>query len=334
MNTNFQAKDASRRDGPTWVKQIGDDGEFRRKDSQFRNWVTDDPHADFSVESGRYHLYVSFACPWAHRTLITRALKGLEEHVSVDVSDHFLPHDGWQFTGQDEGATVDTVNGKMRLRDVYYLADPHYEGSVTVPTLWDKKQSTIANNESAEIVRIFNAEFNRLAAHPEVDLYPAHLRAEIDAINEWVYPQINNGVYQSGFARSQAAYERAVKSLFDGLERAEALLSQRRYLTGGRLTEADVRLWTTLIRFDAVYVTHFKCNIKRLVDYPNLWAYTRELYAHPAFGQTTNFEHIKKHYFASHESINPYRIVPLGPEIDYDAPHRREHLAAEWFPPA
>lgn len=334
MNTKLQTRNSSRPDGPTWLKQIGDDGEFRRRDSQFRSWVKDVPEADFPVERDRYHLYVSYACPWAHRTLIARMLKGLEEHITVDVSDHFLPHDGWQFSGQDAGATLDTVNGKMRLRDIYYEADPHYEGSVTVPTLWDKKQSTIVNNESAEIIRMFNADFQRLAAHPGVDLYPTHLRHEIDSINEWVYPLINNGVYRSGFARSQAAYERAVQGLFDGLDRAEALLSERRYLTGGRLTEADVRLWTTLIRFDAVYVTHFKCNIKRLVDYPNLWGFTRELYAHPAFCETTNFEHIKKHYFASHESINPHRIVPLGPEVDYNAPHGRERLPAEWFPEA
>lgn len=319
-------------DGPTWEKQIQKSGEFVRRSTTFRNEISAQSDAEFPAESGRYHLYVSYACPWAHRTLLMRGLKGLEAHISYDVSDWLLPHGGWTFSAHDPGATLDRVNGKGSLREIYRIADPDYSGSLTVPTLWDKKKSTIANNESSEIIRFFNSEFNAFSSSPSDDYYPEELRSEIDAINEWVYPQINNGVYRAGFARSQAAYDRAVLGLFEALDRAEALLSQRRYLTGGRLTEADIRLWTTLIRFDAVYVTHFKCNLRRLVDYPNLWGYTRELFAHPVFRETTHFDHIKEHYFGSHESINPHRIVPRGPELNYDEPHGREHLAAEWFP--
>lgn len=318
--------------GTTWQKQISQDGEFERHDSSFRNWVSAASDAPFPAQAGRYHLYVSYACPWAHRTLIVRRLKGLETQVSFDVSDWFLPTEGWTFNAESEGATLDTVGGMRRLRDIYYKVDPKYKGSVTVPVLWDKQRGTIVNNESSEIIRMLNSEFNVIAEHPEVDLYPEQLRSEIDHINAWVYPNINNGVYRCGFARSQTAYDRAVSALFDSLDRAEALLNERRYLTGDRLTEADVRLWTTLIRFDAVYVTHFKCNIRRIVDYPNLWGFCRELYAHPAFRETTNFTHIKHHYFESHDSVNPFRIVPAGPRVDYDKPHGRERLASAWFP--
>lgn len=325
-------KEGPAQDGPTWQRQIAQDGTFQRRNSAFRRFVEARPGAEFAAEAGRYHLYVSLACPWAHRTLIMRRLKGLERAVSYDVVDWFLPHDGWTLEAKTEGATQDTVNGERSLRDIYRRVESDYRGSVTVPTLWDKKKSTIVNNESSEIIRMFNTEFNEFSERPEYDFYPEDLRAEIDEINEWVYPDINNGVYCAGFARSQKAYEVAVLRLFDSLDRAENILSTRRYLTGARLTEADIRLWTTLIRFDNVYVTHFKCNIRRLIDYPNLWGFTRELYAHPAFRRTTNFTHIKHHYFESHESINPYRIVPLGPEADYDAPHGRGHLTAEWFP--
>ncbi len=325
---------ADTEDGPTWEKQIDKKGEFVRRDSRFRQAVSAASDAPFPAESGRYHLYVSLACPWAHRTLIVRGLKGLEGHITVDVSDWFLPTDGWTFTAGSEGATLDTVEGERRLRDIYEKASPGYRGSVTVPTLWDKKKHTIVNNESSEILRMLGSEFNALAQNPDMDLYPAELRAEIDAINEWVYPSINNGVYRCGFARSQSAYDRAVTELFDALDRAEALLSKRRYLTGDRFTETDVRLWTTLIRFDPVYATHFKCNVRRIVDYPNLWGYTKELYAHPVFRQTTDFTHIKRHYFESHESLNPHRIVPAGPALDYQTPHGRDHLRASWFPPS
>lgn len=327
-------QDKTASDGPTWQKQIRSDGEFVRRGSVFREWITQDPDGEFTPDSQRYHLYVSLACPWAHRTLIVRLLKGLEEEISYDVADWLLPPRGWTFRAESEGATLDTVNGSESLRAIYERVNPDYTGSVTVPTLWDKKHGTIVNNESSEIIRMFNSEFNARAKHSAVDLYPEALRAEIDSIGEWVYPLINNGVYQAGFARSQHAYERAAQGVFEGLDRAERLLSERRYIAGNRLTEADIRLWTTLIRFDSVYLTHFKCNLSRLSDYPNLWAYTRELYAHPAFRGTTNFVHIKHHYFESHESFNPFRIVPIGPVIDFDAPHDRERLPCQWFPVA
>lgn len=321
-------------DGPTWVKQVNADGAFERRDAGFRDFVEGTEDARFPAEAGRYHLYVSYACPWAHRTLIARRLKGLEEHISVDVSDWFLPHDGWTFTARDPGSTLDTVNGKSRLRDIYYEVQPDYRGSVTVPTLFDRQGKTIVNNESSEILRMFNSSFDAVCSNPAIDLYPADLRTEIDEINAWVYPSINDGVYRCGFARSQQAYEEAVRALFDGLDRAEALLGERRYLAGDRFTEADIRLWTTLIRFDVVYATHFKCNLRRLVEYPNLWGFARELYAHPAFSETTHFDHIKHHYFESHDSLNPHRIVPLGPLLNYDEPHGRDHLRSAWFPAA
>lgn len=330
--SNANAKTHSVEDGPTWQRQITRDGTFQRRDAVFRHAIEARADAQFPAELGRYHLYVSLACPWAHRTLIMRRLKGLEHVISYDVVDWFLPHDGWTLEAKTAGATLDSVNGEGSLRAIYQRAEPGYRGSVTVPTLWDRKQSTIVNNESSEILRMQNSEFNQFAERPQYDFYPANLRAEIDRINEWVYPNINNGVYRAGFARSQQAYEEAVKNLFDALERAERILENNRYLTGGRLTEADIRLFTTLIRFDMVYVTHFKCNLKRLVDFPHLWGFTRELYAHPAFRETTDFTHIKHHYFESHDSINPFRIVPLGPVLDFTSPHGRNHLPIEWFP--
>ncbi len=322
--------DAGQADGNTWEKQIGEEGAFHRREAVFREHISNS--ARFAAESGRYHLYVSLACPWAHRTLIVRELKGLASHVSVNVSDWFLPSEGWTFTAKDEHSTLDTVCGERRLRDIYYRANPAYQGSVTVPALWDRRHMTIVNNESAEIIRMFNSELNTIAERPQVDLYPEELRNEIDAINAWVYPGINDGVYRCGFARTQSAYDQAVRSLFDALDRAEALLTKRRYLAGDRFTEADVRLFTTLIRFDVVYATHFKCNIRRIVDYPSLWGFTRELFAHPAFCGTTDFAHIKGHYFESHTSLNPQRIVPAGPLLDYSVPHGRSHLPAAWFP--
>jgi len=319
-------------DGPTWQKQIRSDGEFVRRDAVFRDWIERKSGARFFAQPGRYHLYVSLACPWAHRTLIVRQLKGLDQVISCDVTDWFLPERGWTFFAQSAGATLDRVNGVEHLRDLYERISPGYRGSVTVPTLWDRQEGTVVNNESSEIIRMLNSEFDEFAGRPEIDLYPVPLREEIDSINSWVYPLINNGVYRSGFARSQEAYERASRGVFEGLDRAEALLSTRRYLTGPRLTEADIRLWTTLIRFDEVYVTHFKCNLRRLSDYPNLSGFVRELYAHPAFQGTTDFTHIKRHYFESHESLNPWRLVPIGPKRDLDAPHGRDHLEQEWFP--
>ena len=247
--------------GNTWVNSVDDDGEYQRRPTSFHSEIRADGSTDFVPAAGRYHLYVSLACPWAHRTLIYRKLKGLKEVISVDVVDPFLPEEGWTFEQNVAGATGDTVNHLHLLREVYNKASTDYEGSITVPVLWDKELNTIVNNESSEIIRMLDSEFQDTAEHPEVDLYPESLRGKIDEVNEWIYPEINNGVYQSGFARKQSAYSRAVKKLFAALDRVEAILADSRYLTGDRLTEADIRLFTTLVRFDAVYVTHFKCNI-------------------------------------------------------------------------
>jgi len=320
--------DAPQSAGPTWLSQVSPDGEFQRRQTQFRKFVSED--GELRPERDRYHLYVSLACPWAHRTLIVRKLLGLEDVVTFDVVDHLLPTGGWTLSATSPGATLDTVNGQPTLRAIYELAAPGYAGSVTVPVLWDRATRTIVNNESAEIIRMFGSAFRRLGQHPELDLYPEELRERIDGVNGWVYELLNNGVYRAGFARSQAAYEHAVTGVFEALDRVESLLRDQRYLAGDRLTEADVRLFTTLVRFDAVYVGHFKCNVRRLVDYPNTWSYTRELFSLPAFRETTNFEHIKRHYYESHEALNPHRIVPVGPLIDFAAPHDRARLAARW----
>jgi putative glutathione S-transferase len=315
--------DSSKPQGTTWQNQIADDGEYRRRPTKFRNAIRADGSTEYRPEAGRYHLYVSYACPWAHRTLIVRKLKGLEEAISVDVVDTFLQAGGWTLRGHEVGATGDSVNHFHALREVYEAAQPDFEGAVTVPVLWDIQGRSIVNNESAEIIRQMNSEFQAFARHPEVDLYPEPLRGAIDDVNEWVYHGINNGVYQCGFARSQQAYDRAAVRLFDSLDRAEGILSRSRYLTGSALTEADVRLFTTLLRFDLVYHTHFKCNLRRLVDYPNLWGFTRDVYGLSGVAETVNVEHIKKHYYCSHESINPFHIIPIGPELDFRAPHDR-----------
>jgi len=307
----------------TWNRQIDDKGEFVRKETVFHSWIKSDGSSDFRPETDRYHLYVSLACPWAHRTLIYRKLKGLESAISVDVVDPILPGQGWTFEQSSPGATGDTVNGLDILRQAYELASPGYDGVVTVPVLWDKAQKTIVNNESSEIIRMFNTEFQDLANNPELDLYPEHLRKSINEINTWVYDEINNGVYRAGFARTQKAYSSAVSRLFAALDRAEAILARSRYLCGDTLSEADIRLFVTLVRFDAVYVTHFKCNIRRIVDYPNLWGFTRDIYQIPGVAETVNMEHIKRHYFESHRHINPYGIVPDGPELDFTTPHGR-----------
>ena len=309
--------------GNTWESEVSDDGEFVRHQTSFRNEIHADGSTDFRPEAGRYHLYVSLACPWAHRTLITRKLKGLEGTISVDVVHPFLPQSGWSFETGIEGTTGDTVNQCTGLRDIYYLANPDFEGAITVPVLWDKTNKTIVNNESAEIIRMLNAGLNDFAANPQLDLYPADKRSQIDELNEWIYNDINNGVYRCGFATKQPAYSRAFKKLFTALNRVEALLGESRYLTGDEITEADVRLFTTLVRFDAVYVTHFKCNHRRIIDYPNLWAYTRDIYQLPGVNETVNIEHIKRHYFESHLHINPTGIVPDGPELDFTTPHGR-----------
>ena len=307
-----------------WVDQWYDTkstkGEFRRKASTFRNWITPDGSAGptgvggFKAEPGRYHLYVSYACPWAHRTLIFRALKELEDYIDVTVVDPIMLENGWELE--------DPLNGFDYLYQVYLHADAGYEGRVTVPVLWDKHQHTIVSNESAEIIRMFNSAFNDLTGN-YTDYYPEPLREEIDALNERIYDCVNNGVYRAGFATSQSAYESAFARLFDALDWLEALLTQQRYLTGAQLTEADWRLFTTLIRFDAVYYGHFKCNLRQLADYPAISAYVRELYQVPGVAKTVHFDHIKTHYYSSHTSINPTRIVPVGPELDFNAPHNR-----------
>ena len=303
-------------------------GEFTRSESTFRNWVTKDGSpgssgvGDFIAEPGRYHLYVSYACPWAHRTLIFRALKGLEDVISVSVVHPLMPEESWVFA-EYPGATKDHVNQAHFLYENYRLADPQFNGLVTVPVLWDKKKRTIVNNESSEIIRMLNSAFNDYAKS-DIDYYPDSLRQDIDSINSLVYHDVNNGVYRCGFATTQDAYNRAFDRLFDALEELEARLSLRRYLVGNQITEADWRLFTTLVRFDAVYYSHFKTNKKRLIDYSNLWSYARELYQVPGVAQTVNMDHIKTHYFGSHRSINPTGIIPKGPKIDFMLPHGRE----------
>jgi len=303
-------------------------GEFTRSESTFRNWVTKDGSpgssgvGDFIAELGRYHLYVSYACPWAHRTLIFRALKGLEDVISVSVVHPLMPEESWVFA-EYPGATKDHVNHAHFLYENYRLADPQFNGLVTVPVLWDKKKRTIVNNESSEIIRMLNSAFDDYAKS-DIDYYPDSLRQDIDTINILVYHDVNNGVYRCGFATTQDAYNRAFDRLFDALEELEARLALRRYLVGNQITEADWRLFTTLVRFDAVYYSHFKTNKKRLIDYTNLWSYTRELYQVPGVAQTVNMDHIKTHYFGSHRSINPTGIIPKGPEIDFMLPHGRE----------
>jgi len=303
-------------------------GEFIRSESTFRNWVTRDGSpgssgvGDFIAEPGRYHLYVSYACPWAHRTLIFRALKGLEDVISVSVVHPLMPEESWVFA-EYPGATKDHVNQAHFLYENYRLADPQFNGLVTVPVLWDKKKRIIVNNESSEIIRMLNTAFNDYAKS-DIDYYPNSLRQDIDSINSLVYHDVNNGVYRCGFATTQDAYNRAFDRLFDALEELEVQLSLGRYLVGNQITEADWRLFTTLVRFDAVYYSHFKTNKKRLIDYSNLWSYARELYQVPGVAQTVNMDHIKTHYFGSHRSINPTGIIPKGPEIDFMLPHGRE----------
>ena len=313
-----------------WYETDRSGGRFVRSDAQFRNWVTADGSAGpsgeggFAAEPGRYHLYVSLACPWAHRTLIFRKLKGLEDLVGASVVHWLMRGDGWTFE-EAEGATGDALHGHRFLHEVYTRAAPGYSGRVTVPVLWDKQRGAIVSNESSEIIRMLNAAFDGVGAAPG-DYRPEALRPEIDRINARVYATVNNGVYRAGFATTQEAYDEAVADLFASLDWLESLLSGRRYLAGGRVTEADWRLFTTLLRFDPVYHGHFKCNLRRLVDYPNLWAYTRELYQWPGVAETVDFAHIKRHYHASHGTINPTGIVPKGPIVDLKGPHGRDAL--------
>ncbi|XP_065887364.1 glutathionyl-hydroquinone reductase YqjG-like [Dysidea avara] len=299
-----------------------------RPPSAFRKFVSRSSDAEYPAERNRYHLYVSYACPWAHRTLIYRKLKGLQDVISVDVVYWKLSEVGWMFSPDMPDCTPDTVNGKTCMKDLYLMADSNFEGRYTVPVLWDKKKKTIVNNESAEIIRMLNTEFNEFSTKPDLDLYPEKLRNEIDELNEWIYKGINNGVYGVAFSifqGSQEKYDKTVQEVFAALDRVEGILSQRRYLTGNTITEADVRLYVTLVRFDAVYVGHFKCNIRRIIDYPNLWGYLRDLYQTPGFGDTTNIVHVKGHYQQSHLhlQINPQGIVAAGPDIDFTSPHGR-----------
>ena len=316
-----------------WYDAKGTGGRFVRKESRYRNWVTPDGSAGptgsagFRAEPGRYHLYVSLACPWAHRTLIFRAVKGLSDLISISVTHWRMLESGWSFE-EGPGVVPDSLHGARYLYEVYLKADPAYSGRVTVPVLWDRATETIVNNESSEIIRMLNSAFDGVGARPG-DFYPADLRDEIEALNALIYDTVNNGVYKTGFAATQEAYEEAVRPLFATLDWLEERLSSRRYLCGDRITEADWRLFTTLVRFDPVYVGHFKCNLRRIVDFPNLWGYLRDLYQYPGVKDTVNMGHIKKHYYASHESINPTRIVPKGPILNLDEPHDRERLSVQ-----
>ena len=310
-----------------WYDTEASGGRFVREDAGFRNWVTADGSAGptgvggFKAEANRYHLYVSLACPWAHRTTIYRKLKGLEDMISLSVVHPFMGDKGWTFA-EGAGVIADPIVNASYLYEVYVAAKPNYTGRVTVPILWDKKTNTIVSNESSEIIRMLNSAFDEVGA-TDVNFLPKALLAEIDTINEFVYSAVNNGVYKAGFATTEAAYKEAVVTLFDALDTLEARLADQRYLLGDTITEADWRLFTTLVRFDAVYVGHFKCNIRRIVDYPNLWGYLRDLYQVPGIAETVSIEHIKAHYYTSHANINPTRIIPVGPVLDFNEPHDR-----------
>jgi glutathionyl-hydroquinone reductase len=315
-----------------WYPTGDNGGRFVRPDAKFRNWVTRDGAAGrsgkggFKAEPGRYHLYVSWACPWASRTLIFRSLKRLKDVISVSVVHYHMGADGWTFLAED-GATGDTLYGLDFLHQVYTKADPAFSGRVTVPVFWDKKLETIVNNESSEIIRMLNSAFDQWG-DASLDFYPERLRGEVDAVNALVYPAVNNGVYRAGFATTQPAYEEAFRELFAALDTLEERLARHRYLVGDSITEADWRLFTTLVRFDPVYVGHFKCNLRRIVDYPHLWAYVRDLYQRPGIAETVNLFHIKHHYYESHRTINPTGIVPAGPVIDFAEPVTRALAAA------
>jgi putative glutathione S-transferase len=318
-----------------WYDTRKNDGRFVRSRAAFRNWITADgspgPSGEggFAAASGRYQLYISHACPWAHRALIFRHLMGLDEHIGLSVVHHFMGDQGWTFEPGD-GVIPDPVMNAEKYYELYLRAMPDYSGRVTVPLLWDKERDTIVSNESSEIIRMFNGAFRDIATPlggPGIDFWPEDLREAMEPINDRVYHAINNGVYKSGFATTQAAYEEAVNEVFAALDEMEERLAKQRYLMGDRLTEADWRLFTTLVRFDPVYYSHFKCSKRTLREYPNLWAFTRELYQYPGVAPTVRIDHIREHYFRSHESINPLRILPLAPELDFDEPHGRESLS-------
>ena len=299
-----------------------DTGEFKRQKDHFTEWVSSDGSTPYPAAAGRYHLYVSLACPWAHRTVIVRALKGLEDVVGMTVVDPIRDERGWAFRA-GPGSSKDPVNGFEFLSEAYRATEPDYEARFTVPVLWDRRQGRVVSNDDDHIMRMLNSEFDAFT-DSDLDLYPQALRAEIDAVNEFVFPNVNDGVYRAGFATTQPAYDHAVKRLFDALDQLEQRLSSQRYLVGNQITEADWRLFTTLVRFDAVYYVHFKCNLRRIRDYPNLWGYLRDLYQQPGIAATVDFDHIKRHYYVTHDDINPYRIVPVGPDQDLESPHDRD----------
>ncbi|PSW67406.1 glutathione-dependent reductase [Photobacterium leiognathi subsp. mandapamensis] len=311
-----------------WYDTKSTGGKFERKASSFRNWLTKDGsagitgEAGFKAEPNRYHLYVSLACPWAHRAIIYRQLKGLDSMIPMSVVNAYMGENGWNFEAGD-GVVADPIFNAQFLHQIYTQADPDYTGRVTVPVLWDKHKQTIVSNESADIIRMLNSAFDNVGAVKR-DFYPQALRQQIDELNDFVYANINNGVYRAGFATTQEAYDEAVIALFDALEVIEQRLSTQRYLLGDHITEADWRLFTTLVRFDAVYVGHFKCNLKRIVDFPHLWGYVRDLYQVEGVAQTVDIDYIKAHYYGSHETINPTRIIPKGPKLDFLSPHHRK----------
>jgi glutathionyl-hydroquinone reductase len=316
-----------------------EDGAFDRQETTFRDRIRDEPGAEFQPEAGRYHLYVSYACPWAHRTLVTRALKGLEDAISVSVVDPYRDEDGWQFTPEKEGCTPDPILDADYLRELYVRADPDVTARVTVPVLWDTETDTIVNNESKEIMRMLDTEFDSVASR-DADLYPEGYREEVDRIIDEIYEPINNGVYRAGFATKQGPYDEAIDDLFSALERWDDVLADQRYLAGDRLTEADIAMFTTLVRFDEVYHTHFMCNVAQIREYDNLWPYLRDLYQTgvpdgregQSVAETVNVDHIKEHYYTTHPDVNPHRIVARGPDPAFDAPHGRDELPGS--PPA
>jgi len=316
-----------------WYDTKSTGGAFKRSEASWRNWVTADGAAGpsgeggFKAESGRYHLYVSYACPWAHRTLIFRVLKGLEDHIDISVVHPDMLEQGWEFREDFPGATGARLHGANAMHQIYTRADPGMTGRATVPVLWDKQRGTIVSNESSEIIRMFNSAFDEITGN-DLDLWPQDLRAALEPVNARIYDTVNNGVYKAGFATTQSAYDEAVGPLFESLDWLEDRLSTARYLMGDRMTEGDWRLFTTLLRFDAVYHGHFKCNRRKLIEYPNLWAYTRDLYQVPGVAGTVFMDHITRHYHYSHDTINPNRIVPIGPRPDFTQPHGREALGA------
>ena len=321
-----------------WYDTESTGGRFERHDALFRNWITSDGSpgptgvGGFNAQADRYHLFISMACPWAHRTLIFRKLKGLEDKITVSNSKSYMGPDSWTFepeAGRIYSGEGDNDEYIEYLYELYRLVDPDYDDRATGPVLWDKERQAIVSNESGEIIRMFNTAFDDIGGDNNRDFYPPALQQEIDELNDWIYPNVNNGVYRSGFATTQEAYEEAVIPLFETLDQLEERLADKRFLLGDKLTEADIRLFPTLVRFDAVYVSHFKCALKRIKDYPNLWGYTRDIYQLPGIADTVDIEYNKAHYYGSHDTVNPHLIVPVGPEQDFDAPHDREKLAVD-----